>query len=61
MDKIGRISQIFGSVVDVDFKIGELPGIFNELRVMHNDMEILSLEVALHILERSYLTKIGVL
>jgi len=49
MNKKGQISQVFGSVVDVDFKSGTLPDILNELRVIYNGREILSLEVALHI------------
>jgi F-type H+-transporting ATPase subunit beta len=49
MDKIGKISQIFGSVIDVDFKGGKLPEINNELKVLKQNEEILSLEVALHI------------
>ena len=51
----GRIIQVMGPVVDVKFEDGELPGIYNALRVQHkarneNEVDIdLTLEVALHL------------
>jgi F-type H+/Na+-transporting ATPase subunit beta len=45
----GRIAQILGNVVDVEFPGGELPNIFEALRVPRDDQEDLILEVQLHL------------
>ena len=44
----GRIAQILGNVVDVQFPPGELPDIFDALRVPREGDEDLILEVQLH-------------
>ncbi|MAS33272.1 MAG: F0F1 ATP synthase subunit beta [Anaerolineaceae bacterium] len=44
----GRIAQILGNVVDVEFPGGELPDIFDALRVPRAGEEELILEVQLH-------------
>jgi F-type H+/Na+-transporting ATPase subunit beta len=46
----GKISQIVGVVVDIDFPVGKLPAIYNALHV-DNDGETLVLEVAQHLSE----------
>lgn len=45
----GRIAQILGNVVDVEFPGGELPNIFDAMRVPRDGQEELILEVQLHI------------
>lgn len=45
----GRISQILGAVVDVDFPKGELPNIFDAVRVEREGAEDLILEVQMHL------------
>ena len=45
----GKISQIIGAVVDVDFPEGELPGIYNALEVPRPDGTRLILEVEQHL------------
>lgn len=55
MMNIGRVLQITGPVVDVKFKSGELPEIYNALKIQYkarNESEVdinLTLEVALHL------------
>ena len=44
----GRISQILGNVVDVEFPKGDLPDIYDALRVPREGQEDLILEVQLH-------------
>src|SRR6218665_14679 len=44
----GKIIQIVGVVVDVEFKAGELPAIYDALTLEH-DKSILTLEVAQHL------------
>lgn len=46
----GRVSQILGVVVDVEFPEGQLPAIFNALKVSHTGREV-TLEVAQHVSE----------
>ncbi len=46
----GKISQIVGVVVDIDFPVGKLPAIYNALHV-DNDDKTLVLEVAQHLSE----------
>ena len=53
--KNGKISQIVGVVVDVDFPADSLPAIYNALTVQHGDQEIV-LEVAQHLSESSVRT-----
>ncbi len=48
----GKISQIVGVVVDVEFSNGHLPAIYNALKVVADDREIL-FEVAQHLSESS--------
>jgi F-type H+-transporting ATPase subunit beta len=50
--KHGKISQIVGVVVDVDFPADKLPAIYNALKVKHDDREVV-LEVAQHLSESS--------
>jgi len=45
----GKISQVMGAVVDVSFKGGHLPDIYNALSVDRGDEGILVLEVAQHL------------
>lgn len=51
----GRILQIVGVVVDVEFPIGHLPAIYNALEVAHGDGKLV-LEVAQHLSETSVRT-----
>ncbi len=48
----GKISQIVGVVVDVDFPAQRLPAIYNALKVKHGEEDLL-LEVAQHLSETS--------
>ena len=48
----GRIAQILGNVVDVEFPDGELPDIFDALSVPREGEEDLILEVQLHLGDR---------
>ncbi|MGZ6004667.1 MAG: F0F1 ATP synthase subunit beta [Candidatus Saccharimonadales bacterium] len=50
--KIGKISQVVGVVVDVEFTDGHLPAIYNALTVKHDNKELI-LEVAQHLSESS--------
>src|SRR5215204_6468771 len=45
----GKVSQVLGAVVDVDFPPGDLPDIFDAIRVPRADQEDLILEVQLHL------------
>src|SRR5262249_31563861 len=54
--KQGRITQILGAVVDVEFPEGEMPGIFEALRVPRVGAEDLILEVQLHLGDREVRT-----
>ena len=45
----GKISQIMGAVVDVEFPDGNLPEILNALEIKRNDTDNLILEVAQHL------------
>lgn len=49
---IGKISQVVGVVVDVDFAGSELPAIYNALKVRLNDKDVM-FEVAQHLSESS--------
>jgi F-type H+/Na+-transporting ATPase subunit beta len=44
---IGKISQIVGVVVDIEFPVNQLPAIYNAVEVKNGD-EMLVLEVAQH-------------
>ncbi|MBC7582005.1 F0F1 ATP synthase subunit beta [Aeromicrobium sp.] len=48
----GRITQIVGVVVDIEFSTGNLPAIYNALTLQH-DGTLLTLEVAQHLSESS--------
>jgi len=52
----GYISQVLGAVVDVQFPAGELPDIFDAIRVPREGQEDLILEVQMHIGDRSVRT-----
>jgi len=45
----GRVTQVLGNVVDVEFPAGALPDIFDAVRVPRQDDEDLILEVELHL------------
>ncbi len=57
---IGKISQVIGAVVDVEFSTGELPDIYNALFVTNpfisNEEDNLVLEVAQHLGDRTVRT-----
>jgi F-type H+/Na+-transporting ATPase subunit beta len=46
---IGRVTQIQGSVVDVEFPAGELPDVFEALEIPRDNAETLVLEVEKHL------------
>jgi F-type H+-transporting ATPase subunit beta len=50
--KLGKITQIVGVVIDVEFSAGNLPPIYNALTVKHGD-GLLTMEVAQHLSESS--------
>src|SRR6201992_4256491 len=50
--KTGKITQIVGVVIDVEFSTDNLPAIYNALKVKNGDHE-LTLEVAQHLSESS--------
>ncbi len=50
--RLGKITQIVGVVVDVEFSEGNLPAIYNALTVKHAD-GLLTMEVAQHLSESS--------
>ncbi len=52
----GHITQVIGPVVDVRFKAGELPPIYNALTVARENGEVLTLEVAQHMGENTVRT-----
>ena len=52
----GKISQIMGAVVDVEFPDGNLPEILNALEIERNDTDNLILEVAQHLGESTVRT-----
>jgi F-type H+-transporting ATPase subunit beta len=58
--RIGKISQVIGAVVDVEFKAGELPEIYNALTIsnpaINNVADNLVLEVAQHLGENTVRT-----
>ena len=51
----GKISQIMGAVVDVEFPGGKLPEILNALEIERDDTDNLILEVAQHLGESTCL------
>ena len=55
MSAVGKISQIMGAVVDVEFKDSVLPAILNALNVKHKDKDLV-LEVAQHLGESAVRT-----
>ena len=52
----GKISQIMGAVVDVEFPGGKLPEILNALEIERDDTDNLILEVAQHLGESTVRT-----
>ena len=52
----GKISQIMGAVVDVEFSEGQLPEIMNALEIERQNEESLILEVAQHLGESTVRT-----
>ncbi len=50
--KTGKITAIVGVVIDIEFSTGNLPSIYNALKVRNGDQE-LTLEVAQHLSESS--------
>ena len=60
----GRITQVIGPVVDVEFEAGKLPEIFNALKVTNpsiDDRELnLVLEVAQHLGENTVITSYSI-
>lgn len=52
----GHITQVIGPVVDVRFKAGELPPIYNALTVARENGKVLTLEVAQHMGENTVRT-----
>lgn len=50
--KTGKVTQIVGVVVDIEFSTGNLPGIYNALTLEHEG-QTLTLEVAQHLSESS--------
>ena len=45
----GKISQIIGPVVDVEFNEGELPAIYNSIKIRRDDGSDLVLEAQSHL------------
>jgi F-type H+-transporting ATPase subunit beta len=45
----GKISQIIGPVVDIEFNEGELPAIYNAVKITRSDASILVLEAQQHL------------
>ncbi len=52
----GKITQIMGAVIDVEFPVGHLPGIFDALRLEQEDGTELILEIQLHLGNRAVRT-----
>lgn len=48
MENIGKIVQIIGPVVDIQFSAEKRPALYNAIKIMHEDQEIIA-EVAQHI------------
>ncbi len=53
MENVGRIAQIIGPVIDVYFESGELPAIYNALKIVREDESNLILEAAQHLGENT--------
>lgn len=45
----GRVTQVMGPVVDVKFESGQLPEIYNAIKIQNDDGTTLTFEVALHL------------
>ena len=54
----GRVIQIMGPVIDINFEGGELPALYNAIHLKHptNEKETIVLEVALHLGDNSVRT-----
>src|SRR6476646_9660760 len=46
---IGRVIQITGPVVDIEFPAGQLPGIYNAVQIQREGQEPLTCEVQQHL------------
>ncbi len=46
---LGRVVQVIGPIVDVEFPAGNLPAIYNALKVKVDDKQTLTVEVAQHL------------
>ena len=46
----GKINQIIGPVVDIEFNEGELPAIYNAVKIIKSDGSKVILEVQQHLL-----------
>ncbi len=47
--KLGKVSQVIGPVVDVEFPSGDLPAIYNALKIKMSEDSTLTVEVAQHL------------
>ena len=45
----GKIVQVIGPVVDVEFEPGQLPAIYNALKIRSDGGEVITAEVAQHL------------
>ncbi|MBN1264584.1 MAG: F0F1 ATP synthase subunit beta [Anaerolineales bacterium] len=45
----GKVVQVQGGVVDVEFPVGELPAIYDAIQIERDDQQSLTLEVQLHL------------
>jgi F-type H+-transporting ATPase subunit beta len=52
----GRIVQVIGPVIDVEFEPGQLPAIYNALKINREDNEPITVEVAQHLGESTVRT-----
>lgn len=52
MERVGKVKQVLGPVVDVEFAVEELPPIYNAIKIDKGGEEWLVCEVAQHIGER---------
>ena len=49
MNVTGKVTQIVGAVVDIQFPVGNLPDINDAVRIRRNNGEYLTVEVAQHL------------
>ena len=55
-DVQGQVTQVLGNVVDVAFPPGELPDIYDAIRISRDDADDLILEVQMHLGDSSVRT-----